>query len=189
MCEINYLGWRQRLLTSRESILSGIHLYRLSHQQSHELDRGAHCNTFQHTATHCNTLQHTATLCNQSPIRSRRRSASKIWISRSTRFAGRSFESRGLRVLTRNLVWNFGDSHVNEFDMYGDSSENLLEILAVMKKLKSDLLRRWHRFTACSTTLWCRTPTLSVQTCVWKIQIYQHSYIQIYENMDIWTFT
>jgi len=31
---------------------------------THELLKGTHCNTLQHTATHCNTLQHAATHCN-----------------------------------------------------------------------------------------------------------------------------
>jgi len=43
-----------------------------------------------------------------------------------------SFEWRGLRLLTRKPVWNFGDSRENVFDMYGDSCENLLTFLAVV---------------------------------------------------------
>jgi len=30
------------------------------------------------------------------------------------------------------LVWNFGDSRENVFDMYGDCRENLFEVLAVV---------------------------------------------------------
>jgi len=30
------------------------------------------------------------------------------------------------------IVWNFGDSRENVFDMYGDSRSNLLNILAVV---------------------------------------------------------
>ena len=51
-----------------------------------------------------------------------------MWISRSTQFPGRSFECWGLRLLTRNLDWN----RENVFDMYGDSSENLFEIVGVV---------------------------------------------------------
>ena len=54
-----------------------------------------------------------------------------IWISRLSSFPGFSFELWGLRLLTWNPVGNFGDSRENVFDMYGDSCENLLEILAV----------------------------------------------------------
>ena len=53
------------------------------------------------------------------------------WISRSTWFPGRCFEWRKLRVLKSKLVWNFGDSRENVFHKYGDSRQNLLEILAV----------------------------------------------------------
>jgi len=41
-----------------------------------------------------------------------------IWISRSTWFSGRSFEWRGLLLLTRNPVWNVGHSREKVFDMY-----------------------------------------------------------------------
>jgi len=34
--------------------------------------------------------------------------SSNIWISRCTRFLGRSFELCGLRLLTSKIVWNFG---------------------------------------------------------------------------------
>jgi len=44
----------------------------------------------------------------------------------------RSFEYQGLRLLTWRFVGNFGDSRDNVFDMYGDSRETLLEILAVV---------------------------------------------------------
>ena len=44
----------------------------------------------------------------------------------------RSFECRWLTLLTWKFVGNFGDSRDNVFDMYGDSRENLLEILAVV---------------------------------------------------------
>jgi len=40
-------------------------------------------------------------------------------------------------------VCNFWDSRENVFDMYGNSSENLLEILAVLINFESDLLRPW----------------------------------------------
>jgi len=56
----------------------------------------------------------------------------KIFGSPDYPFPGFPFEWRGLRLLKWNPVWNFGDSHENVFDMYGDSCENLLEILAVV---------------------------------------------------------
>ena len=52
-----------------------------------------------------------------------------IWISRSYNLIVRSYEWWGLRLHRWKLVWKFGDSRENVFDMYGDSSENLLEIL------------------------------------------------------------
>ena len=55
-----------------------------------------------------------------------------IWMSRSTSFPDRSFEWRGHREFPRKLVWNLGDSREKLFNMYGDSRENLLEILAVV---------------------------------------------------------
>ena len=75
---------------------------------------------------------------------------SNFWISRSISFPDRSFEWWGLHLLTWKRVWNVGNSRENLFDMYGDSCENLLDILAVgiWKKVmklpvKSDLLRLW----------------------------------------------
>ena len=55
-----------------------------------------------------------------------------ICISRSNDLIVRSFEWRGLRLHTWKLVWNIGDSRENAFDMYGDSRENLLEILTIV---------------------------------------------------------
>jgi len=55
-----------------------------------------------------------------------------IWISRSNSFPVRSFECRGLHLLTWKFAWNFGDFRVNVFDMYGDSRENSFENLAVV---------------------------------------------------------
>jgi len=49
------------------------------------------------------------------------------WSSRSIGFPGGSFEWRGLRLHTRKLVWKYGDSRENVFDMYGDSREFFLE--------------------------------------------------------------
>ena len=49
----------------------------------------------------------------------------------------RSFECRGLRLLTGKFVANFGDSRDNVFEMYGDSRENLFEVLAVVIILSS----------------------------------------------------
>jgi len=57
---------------------------------------------------------------------------SNIWISRSIGFFDRTFEWRGLRLLNWKSVSNFGDSHENVFDMYGDPRENLFNILAVV---------------------------------------------------------
>jgi len=59
----------------------------------------------------------------------------RTWNIRISRFAG--FPSvllrwRGLQLPTWNPVWNFGDSQGNVFDMYGDSCENLLQILAIV---------------------------------------------------------
>jgi len=54
----------------------------------------------------------------------------KFWISRSTRFSGRSFEWRGLRLLTWKPVWTGGDSRENVFDMYGESREKLWDWLS-----------------------------------------------------------
>jgi len=51
-----------------------------------------------------------------------------ICISRSNGLIVRSFEWRGLSLHTWKLVWTFGGSRENVFDMYGDSRENLLEI-------------------------------------------------------------
>jgi len=51
---------------------------------------------------------------------------------RSNHFLVRSFKWRGLHVQTRRIVRKFRDSRENVFDMYGDSRENLLEILAVV---------------------------------------------------------
>ena len=62
----------------------------------------------------------------------RRSDLKKHWISRSISFPDRSFEWRGLRLLTWKIVRKFGDSRENLFDMYGDPGENLLEILAVV---------------------------------------------------------
>jgi len=55
-----------------------------------------------------------------------------ICISRSNDLIVRSFEWRGLRLHTWKLVWKVGDSRENAFDMYGDSRENLLEILTIV---------------------------------------------------------
>jgi len=61
-----------------------------------------------------------------------REQTSNVWISRSISFPDQSFEWRGLRLLTRKLVWKFGDSRENVFDMYGDSRENCLKFSAVV---------------------------------------------------------
>jgi len=136
--------------------------YPLQHTATHcnTLQHTAtHCNTLQHTATHCNALQHTATHCNtlyihedtlwriccntlQHTVHTRGHSLTyplteeiilQIFGSPDPyRNPVRSFERRGLRLLTWNFVANFGDSRDNVFDMYGDSRENLLEILAVV---------------------------------------------------------
>ena len=55
-----------------------------------------------------------------------------IWISRFYGFTVNSLKRQGLRSLTWNPVSKFGDSRENVFDMYGDSCENSLEILAVV---------------------------------------------------------
>jgi len=60
---------------------------------------------------------------------------SNIWISRFISFPDRSFECRGLCLLTWKFVWRFGNSRENVFDMYGDSRENSFEILAVVNIL------------------------------------------------------
>jgi len=44
----------------------------------------------------------------------------------------RSFECQGLRLLTWKFVGNLGESRDIVIDMYGDSRENLLEIMAVV---------------------------------------------------------
>jgi len=54
------------------------------------------------------------------------------WISRSKSFPVRSFECRGLHLLTWKLAWKFSDSRKNVFDMLEDSCENSFEILAVV---------------------------------------------------------
>jgi len=94
-------------------------------------------------------MRHVSYICDMSRaymtwlihIHSRRRSDFKYldlqiyqlsWYSRSISFSDRSFECRALHLLTWKLVWNCGDSRENVFDMYGDSRENLLEILAVV---------------------------------------------------------
>jgi len=41
-----------------------------------------------------------------------------IWISRSTRFPGRSFEWRGLCLFTGKLVWKWGDLRENVFSSH-----------------------------------------------------------------------
>jgi len=55
-----------------------------------------------------------------------------IWIWRSFGFSDTSFERRGLRLLNWKRVWNCGGSHENVLDMYGDSSEYVLNLLAVV---------------------------------------------------------
>jgi len=45
---------------------------------------------------------------------------------------GHSFKWRGLLLLTWNPVYSFEDSRENDYDMYGDSRENMLEVLAVV---------------------------------------------------------
>jgi len=55
-----------------------------------------------------------------------------IWVSKSVSFPDRSFEWRALSLLTWKLIWNFVDTHEIMVDMYGDSRENLLEILAAV---------------------------------------------------------
>ena len=69
-------------------------------------------------------------------IHSMRRSHLKyFWISRFDGFPAYSLEWLGLRLLTWNPVRKFGVSRENVFDIYGDSCENLLEILAVVINL------------------------------------------------------
>ena len=126
------------------------HVHTRGHSLTYPLQHTAtHCNTLQHTATHCNTLYiHEDTLwricCNtlQHTVHTRGHSLTyplteeiilQIFGSPDPyRNPVRSFERRGLRLLTWNFVANFGDSRDNVFDMYGDSRENLLEILAVV---------------------------------------------------------
>jgi len=73
-----------------------------------------------------------------------------IWISRLSSFPGFSFEWRGLRLLTWETAWNFGDSRENVFDMCGDSCEDLLEISLILNE-------------------WCHT---YVRTCDTRMYIY-----------------
>ena len=98
---------------------------------------------------------------------------SNIWISRSTRFSGRSFEWRGLRLLTWKPVWNFGDSRENMFDVYGDSRENLLEILAVViiwSPISSvrgpSLVKNAFKVTQVSHVTHAHTQLMSRHTCL-----------------------
>jgi len=55
-----------------------------------------------------------------------------IWISRSVNFLDRSFQWWGLRLFKWRICWIFGESCKILFNMYGDSRENLLQILAVV---------------------------------------------------------
>jgi len=63
---------------------------------------------------------------------SRGRSDSKHLELQICQFSRHFFEWRGLRLLTWKPAWNFGDSRENVFDMYANSRENLLEVLAVV---------------------------------------------------------
>ena len=96
-----------------------------------------------------------------------------IWISRSMSFPDRSFEWRGLRLLTSKLVWNFRDSRENVFDMHGDSSENLLDILSFVIVsspissvcgLSCTHFEREFMSVTCDTCGWAFTR----DTCAWS---------------------
>ena len=97
-----------------------------------------------------------------------------IWMSRSTRVLGRSFEWRGLRLLTCKLVWNFGisleNSLENVFGMYGGLPCKLVGNFGSRNSFKSDLFcGKWpiktrHRMTLHHPVtlllhghLWCLT--------------------------------
>jgi len=65
-------------------------------------------------------------------IRSRRRLNLECLNLQIYQFSWQIFWVTGtLFILEWKLVWNFGDFCENVFDVYGDSRENLLEILAI----------------------------------------------------------
>ena len=71
-------------------------------------------------------------ICFPSPCVLEHTSPRQSLLNESIVFPDRSFEWQQLRLHTWTLVWIFGDSRANMFDMYGDLRENLLEILAVV---------------------------------------------------------
>ena len=74
-----------------------------------------------------------------------------FWISSSNNLIVRSFEWRALRLHTWKLVRKFGDFREIEFDMFGDSCENLLEILTVLMGARQQ--------GALAQQLWRATPS------------------------------
>jgi len=86
-----------------------------------------------------------------------------IWISRSTRFSSRSFEWRGLRLITWKHLWIYGDSTENVLDMYGDSRKNVLgdfcsrDLLSLICSVQGIWMRMrhvTHMNEACHTYKW-----------------------------------
>jgi len=58
-----------------------------------------------------------------------------IWISRSVGFSYGSFEWRGLRLFTWKLVWKFGDSRENVFDMSWKIVGNFVNIWSLISSV------------------------------------------------------
>jgi len=73
-----------------------------------------------------------------------------VWITRSFGFPILLLSDGDSVYSTEKEYWNFGDSRENVFDRYGDCSENLLDILAVVSfSVSSDLLS--HMNESCHT--------------------------------------
>jgi len=107
-----------------------------------------------------------------------------IWMSRSTSFPDRSFEWRGHREFPRKLVWNLGDSREKLFNMYGDSRENLLEILAVViisSAISSVCSMNESRYIQVSVTYmnesWHTDDSSIRATCLIHIRDMTHPYV------------
>jgi len=134
-----------RLRAGRCTMISGRSTQTCTHTHSNTRTH-AHIHTYTHTHRHPCTHTHTCIYSSYiriihmyyiytyipSKFAHGGNQTWNIWISRSTRFQGRSLEWRELRLLTWKLLWNYGDSRENVFYMYEDSRENFLKILAVV---------------------------------------------------------
>ena len=104
-----YLWIRRTYLYRHTHTHTQIYIYFLSIIQQHTIFRG----TYTHTHTHTYIHAHTHTYKHTHKYHSWRRSDWKYMDFQILRFTVNSFERWGLRLLTWNPMWNFGDPREN----------------------------------------------------------------------------